>query len=110
MQRAVDSLPISPAIALVDGIRKPTLTQQVITVVKGDQQSYSIAAASIIAKVTRDRLMDQLHLKFPHYGWEKNAGYGTAQHQAALQQFGITSHHRRSFAPIAALVNIANSV
>lgn len=108
MQRAVASLPILPTIALVDGIRKPTLSQQVATIVKGDQQSYSIAAASIIAKVTRDRLMDQLHLEFPQYGWRKNAGYGTAQHQAALQQFGITPHHRRSFAPIAALVDCSS--
>lgn len=105
MQRAIASLPILPTVALVDGIRKPTLAQQIITVVKGDQKSYSIAAASIIAKVTRDRLMDQLHLEFPQYGWKKNAGYGTAQHQAALQQFGVTPHHRRSFAPIAALIN-----
>lgn len=109
MQRAIASLSVSPAVALIDGIRKPDLPQQVITVVKGDQRSYSIAAASIIAKVTRDRLMDELHLEFPHYGWQKNAGYGTAAHQTALQQFGVTPHHRRSFAPIAALLNSLNT-
>lgn len=105
MQRAIASLPVFPAVALVDGIRKPTLSQQVITVVKGDQRSYSIASASIIAKVIRDRLMDQLHLEFPQYSWGKNAGYGTAEHQKALRQFGVSPHHRRSFAPIAALIN-----
>ena len=105
MERAIGSLSISPSVVLVDGIRKPTLTQQIITIVKGDQLSYSIAAASIIAKITRDRIMAQLHLEFPYYGWEKNAGYGTAEHQAALKEFGVTPHHRRCFSPIAAFIH-----
>ena len=106
MERAIHNLPLQPTVALIDGIRKPTLPQQqVITVVKGDQKSYSIAAASIIAKVTRDRLMKDLDRDFPAYGWRHNAGYGTAKHQAALKEFGVTVHHRRSFVPIAKLLN-----
>lgn len=105
MERAINNLPLQPTVALIDGIRKPTLPQQqVIAVVKGDQKSYSIAAASIIAKVTRDRLMKDLDRDFPVYGWCHNAGYGTAKHQAALKEFGVTVHHRRSFAPIAKLL------
>ncbi|WP_032113057.1 ribonuclease HII [Candidatus Paracaedibacter symbiosus] len=104
MQRAVAELNPTPTIALVDGIRKPILPQQVIPIVKGDQKSYSIAAASILAKVTRDRLMHQLDEEFPEYGWRQNAGYGTAKHHEALKHFGVTLHHRRSFAPIAALL------
>lgn len=104
MQRAISSLSIYPDVALIDGIRKPTLFQKVITVVKGDQKSYSIAAASIIAKVTRDRLMQQLDKEYPAYGWKENAGYGTAYHQQALKTHGITRHHRKSFAPVAALL------
>jgi ribonuclease HII len=104
MQRAVNGLGIIPASALVDGIRKPDLSCPVTAVIKGDQTSYSIAAASIIAKVTRDRLMGELDKEFPLYGWAKNAGYGTAHHQEALRLYGITPHHRRSYAPIAKLV------
>lgn len=104
MQRAVNGLGIIPASALVDGIRKPDLPCPVTAVIKGDQTSYSIAAASIIAKVTRDRLMGELDKEFPLYGWAKNAGYGTAHHQEALRLYGITPHHRRSYAPIAKLM------
>jgi ribonuclease HII len=73
-------------------------------VVKGDSRSLSIAAASIAAKVTRDRAMARLALRHPGFGWERNAGYGTAEHRAALAELGVTPHHRRSFAPIAALL------
>ena len=104
MQRAVSGLGIVPAAALVDGIRKPDLPCPVTAIVKGDQTSYSIAAASIIAKVTRDRLMGELDKEFPLYGWVKNAGYGTARHQEALRLYGITPHHRRSYAPIARMI------
>ena len=104
MQRAISSLSQVPTVALIDGIRKPNLACPVQTVIKGDQLSYSIAAASIIAKVTRDRLMEELHQHFPEYGWAQNAGYGTAKHQQALKDFGLTLHHRRSFKPISALV------
>jgi ribonuclease HII len=101
MQRAVKQLGISPAIALVDGIRMPHLSCPTTPVIKGDQTSYSIAAASILAKVTRDRIMGELDKEYPQYGWAKNAGYGTPIHQAALRLYGVTPHHRRSYAPIA---------
>lgn len=104
MQRAIIQLGVPAATALVDGIRKPDLPCKVIPVIKGDQKSYSIAAASIIAKVTRDRIMIDLDKSYPLYGWAKNAGYGTAQHHEALKLYGVTPHHRRSYAPIAALL------
>ncbi len=100
MQRAVTALPSAPDRILVDGNQPPVFACPTDAIVKGDSKSLSIAAASIIAKVTRDRMMHQLALEFPFYGWESNAGYGTATHQAGLKQHGITPHHRRSFAPI----------
>ena len=104
MARAVTDLDRPVDIALVDGNRVPNLTCTVQTVVKGDQRSLSIAAASIIAKVTRDWIMAELDAQHPGYGWAHNAGYGTAEHRAALLQLGVTPHHRRSFKPIAALL------
>jgi ribonuclease HII len=104
MRRAVAALPVVPAHVLVDGNRLPGLAQPATAIVKGDCLSASIAAASIVAKVARDRLMAVLAGDFPNYGWERNAGYGTAEHRAGLQVHGITPHHRRSFAPIAALL------
>jgi len=101
MARAVDGLAVSPDFVLVDGNRTPDLGGRAVeTAVKGDGRSLSIAAASIVAKVTRDRLMAELAREHPGYGWESNAGYGTAAHQAALARLGVTPHHRRSFAPI----------
>lgn len=100
MARAVDALPAPPTAAIVDGNQTPALPCPTQTVVKGDGKSLSIAAASIIAKVTRDRLMADLSREFPDFGWERNAGYGTAQHQKALEKLGVTPHHRRSFAPV----------
>jgi ribonuclease HII len=104
MARAVENLARSVDIALVDGNRAPTLTCAVQTVVKGDQRSLSIAAASIVAKVTRDRIMSELDAQHPGYGWSHNAGYGTAEHRAALMRLGVTPHHRRGFKPIAAFL------
>jgi ribonuclease HII len=109
MLRAIEALPTLPGMALVDGNRAPKLPCKVQTVVKGDSKSLSIAAASIIAKVTRDRLMHQLSLEYPGYGWERNAGYGTAQHQSGLAEHGVTIHHRRSFAPIRELLERSKS-
>lgn len=102
MRRAVESLPVPPAVALVDGNRAPKLTIPCQTVVKGDATCLSIAAASIVAKVTRDRIMDRLAEEHPGFGWERNAGYGTAEHLVALRQIGPTIHHRRSFSPVRA--------
>lgn len=86
--------------ALVDGNKAPNLPCALTTVIKGDNKSKSIAAASIIAKVHRDRIMQDLAKEFPEYGWDKNAGYPTAQHRSALINHGITPHHRKSFAPV----------
>ena len=104
MQRAIAALPRAPGAALVDGNRAPPLPCPCRTLIKGDALSLSIAAASIVAKVSRDREMTRLAAEHPAYGWERNAGYGTAEHQAALARFGPTAHHRRSFAPIRALL------
>lgn len=102
MARAVAALPTSPAFALIDGRFVPhNLEIPARAVVGGDGLSLSIAAASIIAKVTRDRIMAGLAIEHPGYGWEQNAGYGTAQHREALDKLGVTPHHRRSFRPIA---------
>ena len=97
-----------PDFALIDGNRlPPELPCPAETVIKGDGKSLSIAAASIIAKVTRDRLMADLDREYPGYGWKKNQGYGTAQHSQALQHLGVTIHHRTSFAPIQKLIKIS---
>ncbi len=101
MTRAVESLSAKPDVALIDGNKAPKLPFQTVTIVKGDSKSLSIAAASIIAKVTRDRLMKKLALEHPGYGWDKNAGYGTAAHLHALHELGATCWHRVSFEPVA---------
>lgn len=85
--------------ALIDGKFAPALPCKTQTVVKGDGKSLSIAAASILAKVTRDRFMAKIHEEFPHYGWANNAGYGTPEHLSGIEKFGITIYHRKSFAP-----------
>ena len=103
---ALDQPPVAVK-ALVDGNIAPGLDCEEECVIKGDTRSCSIAAASILAKETRDQLMDQLAQQFPDYGWERNKGYGTAQHQAALQEVGVSAHHRRSFAPIKTLLSAA---
>jgi ribonuclease HII len=102
MQRAVAALPFAPTSALIDGNDAPKLPCHTQTLVKGDSLSLSIAAASIIAKVTRDRLMHTLALQFKGYGWDTNMGYGTAAHANAINSLGVTQHHRRSYAPIKA--------
>lgn len=89
--------------ALIDGKFAPDIAVSCHTVVKGDSTSLSIAAASIIAKVTRDRLMVMLHQEHPYYGWNKNAGYGTKEHRQAIDIYGITPHHRLSFEPCKSL-------
>ncbi|MDE1901225.1 MAG: ribonuclease HII [Alphaproteobacteria bacterium] len=101
MKRAVLRLGAADA-ALIDGNRAPVLPCAARTIIKGDDMSYSIAAASIIAKVYRDRLMKKLAEDFPVYGWERNAGYGTREHLDAVSRHGITQWHRLSFAPIRA--------
>ncbi|MDE1149487.1 MAG: ribonuclease HII [Azospirillaceae bacterium] len=106
MSRAVAELAAdggpAPTTALVDGNQRPAglCCPRITTLVSGDALSLSIAAASIIAKVTRDRLMTELALAHPGYGWERNAGYGTAEHRGAIKMLGVTPVHRRTFAPI----------
>jgi ribonuclease HII len=107
MARAFQALDVPADAALVDGNRCPDLGRPARCLVGGDRLSLSVAAASIVAKVTRDRLMSELARTFPGYGWERNAGYGTAEHRQALHRLGVTPHHRKSFAPIA---NILRSV
>ena len=100
MCEAVKNLGQVPAAVLVDGNRYPKFDMPAEALVGGDALSLSIAAASIIAKVTRDRIMQSLAGSFPVYGWERNKGYGTAEHAAALKVHGVTCHHRRSFRPV----------
>lgn len=100
MQAAFADLGETPAAALIDGNRAPDLPCPAEPLIKGDALSLSIAAASIIAKVTRDRIMAALSQDFPGYAWEKNKGYGTRAHAAAIEELGVTPHHRRSFRPI----------
>lgn len=92
---------LMPEMALIDGKFAPDLPCTTQTVIKGDSLSLSIGAASIIAKVTRDRMMEKLHLDFPYYGWDSNAGYGTKAHMEGLESHGLTPFHRLSFAPCA---------
>ncbi len=100
MQRAVEKLAQTIDIALIDGNRTPKLGCAAEAIVEGDDKSLSIAAASIIAKVYRDDLMKSLAEKHPGYGWEHNAGYGTAEHMEAIRCHGVTEWHRQSFAPV----------
>lgn len=101
MVRACNGLPLRPSVALIDGNLVPQdLGLKAVPVVKGDARSLSIAAASIVAKVTRDRLMVDLAQQYPGYGWSQNAGYPTKAHLEALRDIGVTPHHRRSFRPV----------
>lgn len=101
MRRAIAALPCPPDYLLIDGNRlPPDLPCPAVAVVKGDGKVMSIAAASIIAKVTRDRIMADLDERYPGYGWSENAGYPTKRHKNAIAELGLTPEHRRSFAPI----------
>lgn len=103
MKRAWEAMGFKTDAALIDGKFAPTLSCRAIPLIKGDSKSLSIAAASILAKVTRDRLMKRLHEDHPHYGWDRNAGYPAPAHLEALRRHGLTPHHRRSYAPCAAI-------
>jgi ribonuclease HII len=100
MRRAVLRLGCLPDLALIDGNQAPDLPCPVETIVDGDALVPAISAASIVAKVTRDRLMRRLAERYPGYGWETNVGYATTAHRAAIWQLGACCHHRRSFAPV----------
>jgi len=100
MSRACAALENPPAFALIDGNRVPKLDCPARAIIGGDARVLSISAASIVAKVTRDRIMNELAAAHPGYGWETNRGYGTPEHLDALNRLGVTPHHRKSFAPI----------
>ena len=99
MERAVAALENKPEFCLIDGNRVPKKLSG-LAVVKGDAKSVSIAAASIIAKETRDRIMHDFALQFPQYAWDKNAGYPTAEHLQAIEKYGINEHYRKTFGPV----------
>jgi ribonuclease HII len=101
MQRAVAGLRLKPTKVLVDGNRLPVLDMLSEAIVKGDTKVPAISAASILAKVHRDRLCQQLHQQYPQYGFDAHKGYGTSDHLAALQRHGACPEHRRSYAPVA---------
>lgn len=101
MRRAVDGLRLKPRLVLVDGNRLPVLDVRAEAIVQGDAKVQAISAASILAKVTRDRGLDELHERYPHYGFDQHKGYGTAHHLEALRRWGPCPAHRRSFAPVA---------
>lgn len=105
MRRALDGLATAADFVIVDGRKVPALGKKQLALVGGDAISPSIAGASILAKEWRDRFMEELHEQFPHYGFAQHKGYGTTQHQQALHAHGICAVHRRSFSPIAKLLN-----
>ena len=100
MKRAIENLSIKPALTLIDGNYAPKGLENFKTIIKGDEKIKVISAASIVAKVYRDRLMIKLSKKFSNYSWERNFGYGTKAHLISLKKFGITMHHRKSFKPV----------
>ena len=104
MERAYKSLKINAEFVLVDGINKPKIQAKIKTIKNGDNKSISIASASIIAKVVRDKLMKKLSHKYPEFLWDKNSGYGTKLHIDKIKSIGITPHHRKSFKPIIKMI------
>ena len=100
MKRAINQLVIKPDLTLIDGNFAPTGIKNFKTIVNGDEKVKAISAASIIAKVYRDRLMIKLSKKFSNYAWDRNFGYGTKAHLKGLKKFGITAHHRKDFKPV----------
>ncbi len=107
MQRAVAGLVLQPAMALIDGNRCPVLPMPAQAIIKGDDKVPAISAASILAKVYRDHELKKLHLAYPQYGFAQHSGYPTAYHRAALKKYGASPHHRRSFAPVSAVLHLA---
>jgi ribonuclease HII len=109
MDRALGNLQVTPDYTLIDGDKVPPVRYRAEAIVKGDSRSISIAAASIVAKVTRDALMIELGLNFSNYAWERNMGYGTKKHKEGLERFGVTEHHRKSYKPIINILRLQNN-
>jgi ribonuclease HII len=107
MRRAVEGLRLKPSLVQVDGNRLPVLKVPAEAIVKGDSKVAAISAASILAKVHRDRLCDELHQAYPEYGFEGHKGYPTAEHVAAIKRHGVTPAHRRSFGPVKVVLGLA---
>ena len=101
MKRSIKKLKIKPSITLIDGNKLPKINgYKLKSIIKGDQKISEISAASIIAKVARDRVITKISKKFKKYAWDKNAGYGTTEHLKAINKFGVTQYHRKTFGPI----------
>ena len=107
MAQAVSALECRPKLVLVDGNKTPQLECTTRAIVQGDAKCLSIAAASIVAKVTRDAMMAELARDYPHYGFDRHKGYGTPEHHAAIARHGVTPHHRRSFRPVQLALGLA---
>ncbi len=100
MQRAILNLPLKPDLVLVDGIFLPNIAEKCRAIIKGDEKIKCISAASILAKVYRDKIMIKMSQKYKYYYWNKNFGYGTKQHFQGLRKYGVTTMHRKNFRPI----------
>ena len=108
MKRSIKKIKLKPSLILIDGNKLPKMNGYNLKyVIKGDQKIPEISAASIIAKVARDRLISKLAKNFTKYGWDKNAGYGTKHHLKAIKKFGITKHHRKTFRPIHNILSLS---
>jgi ribonuclease HII len=104
MSDSIGRLPMVPDLVLIDGNKAPETDVDCETVIKGDAKSACIAAASIIAKVTRDRIMLEMHKRYPEYGFDENKGYGAQSHMDALKKYGATPIHRKTYRPVADLL------
>ncbi len=110
MRRAVEGLSVQPTLALIDGNRCPVMAVRSEAIVKGDDKVPAISAASILAKTARDHLLAQLHVQYPQYALDQHKGYPTALHLARLKEFGVSPIHRRSYAPVKALLSDAEKI
>ncbi len=110
MKRAIEKLKIKPNLILIDGNKSPKIKNCLVkTVIKGDQKIKEISAASIIAKVSRDKLINKMSKKFKKYKWDLNAGYGTKDHIKAIKKYGITKFHRKTFKPVHKMLSLKKS-